>query len=200
MASTFFPPTSTLPSLHLHYRHRHHALTAPLIAPSITISSSFSSPFPFTLASTRTRRSPTAAVLAGGGGSTPNGGGSGRGGGDDSGGGGDDAGDRNREEAVLALIEMGRTLDSLPKDLAAAIEAGRIPGTIVCRYVELERSRVFRWLLGFGGFKERLLADDLFLAKVAMECGVGIFTKVLLASSLQKEKRKKKKKRGDNGE
>ncbi|KAE8710596.1 putative poly(p)/ATP NAD kinase [Hibiscus syriacus] len=29
----------------------------------------------------------------------------------------------------------------------------------------------------FGGFKERLLADDLFLAKVGIECGVGIFTK-----------------------
>jgi hypothetical protein len=30
----------------------------------------------------------------------------------------------------------------------------------------------------FGGFRERLLADDLFMAKLAMECGVGIFTKV----------------------
>ncbi|KAG0503133.1 hypothetical protein HPP92_003205 [Vanilla planifolia] len=38
-------------------------------------------------------------------------------------------------------------------------------------------SPIFRWLMQFGGFKERLLADDLFLAKVAMECGVGIFTK-----------------------
>jgi hypothetical protein len=33
-------------------------------------------------------------------------------------------------------------------------------------------------LLNFGGFKERLLADDLFLTKVGIECGVGIFTKV----------------------
>ncbi|XP_020250485.1 protein RETICULATA-RELATED 4, chloroplastic [Asparagus officinalis] len=39
------------------------------------------------------------------------------------------------------------------------------------------RSRSFRWLLRSGAFQERLLADDLFLAKVAMECGVGIFTK-----------------------
>jgi hypothetical protein len=30
----------------------------------------------------------------------------------------------------------------------------------------------------FDGFRERLLADDLFLAKVGMECGVGMFTKV----------------------
>lgn len=75
---------------------------------------------------------------------------------------------------------MGRSLDSLPEDLAAAIEAGKVPGSIVYRYFELEKSAVFRWLLQFGGFKERLLADDLFLAKVAMECGVGIFTKVCL--------------------
>lgn len=69
-------------------------------------------------------------------------------------------------------------MDSLPKDLKAAIEDGRIPGSIVLRYFELEKSPLMAWLLRFGGFKERLLADDLFLAKVGMECGVGIFTKV----------------------
>ena len=73
---------------------------------------------------------------------------------------------------------MRRSLDSLPKDLAAAIGAERIPGEIVSRYFELEKSGVFRWLLQFGGFKERLLADDLFLTKVEIECGVAIFTKV----------------------
>ena len=88
-----------------------------------------------------------------------------------------DAEERNRTEAILALAEMGRSLDSLPKDLAAAIGAGRILGAIVSRYFELEKSGVFRWLLQFGGFKERLLADDLFLTKVVIECGVGIFTK-----------------------
>ncbi|KAG2287505.1 hypothetical protein Bca52824_047109 [Brassica carinata] len=34
-----------------------------------------------------------------------------------------------------------------------------------------------RWLMQFAGFRECLLADDLFLAKLAMECGVGVFTK-----------------------
>ncbi|CAM8886991.1 hypothetical protein QQ045_027617 [Rhodiola kirilowii] len=93
------------------------------------------------------------------------------------GGGGGDAGGMNRREALLALAEIGRAVESVPADLAAAIEAGRIPGSIVKRYFELEKSAIFKWLLQFGGFKERLLADDLFLAKVAMECGVGIFTK-----------------------
>lgn len=78
----------------------------------------------------------------------------------------------------MAIAEAGRSVESLPKDLAAAVEAGRVPGSIVKRFFELEKSVVFRWLLRFDGFKERLLADDLFLAKVAMECGVGIFTKV----------------------
>ncbi|XP_030457268.2 protein RETICULATA-RELATED 4, chloroplastic-like [Syzygium oleosum] len=114
-----------------------------------------------------------------GGGDSINGGGSSGGGGDGGGGdgGGGSAGDRNRKEALMVLAEAGRQLESLPKDLAAAVEAGRIPGSVVSRFFELERSPFFRWLMQFGGFKERLLADDLFLAKVAMECGVGIFTK-----------------------
>ncbi|KAL0645001.1 hypothetical protein Bca4012_043292 [Brassica carinata] len=47
-----------------------------------------------------------------------------------------------------------------------------------------ERSVVMRWLMQFAGFRERLLADDLFLAKLAMECGVGFFTQVSAFSFL----------------
>ncbi|CAN0864866.1 Protein RETICULATA-RELATED 4, chloroplastic [Linum grandiflorum] len=121
-----------------------------------------------------------------GGGGIGSGGGGGGGGGDDDGDG--DAGSQNRKESLLALAEADRTLESLPKDLAAAIEAGRVPGAIVRRFFELEKSGFLRWLLQFGGFKERLLADDLFLAKVAMECGVGIFTKT--AAELEKRRDK----------
>ncbi|KAK7263915.1 hypothetical protein RJT34_31514 [Clitoria ternatea] len=130
-------------------------------------------------------RSPTTPIFASGNGAGTGGGrdGGGGGGGDDG-----DAGDRdrNREEALLVLAEAGRPLDNLPADLAAAIKEGRVPGSIVKRFFELEKSGVLRWLLNFGGFKERLLADDLFLAKVAMECGVGIFTKT--AAELEKRK------------
>lgn len=80
-------------------------------------------------------------------------------------------------EALLVLAESKRSLESLPKDLAAAIQAGRIPGSVVTRYFELEKSGLFKWLMQFAGFRERLLADDLFFAKVFMECGVGLFTK-----------------------
>ncbi|KAG4979219.1 hypothetical protein AAZX31_12G009600 [Glycine max] len=148
----------------------------------------------FTLSSRRPRhsssnlftplRSPTTPIFA----SAPGGG---TGGGHAGGGGGGGDGesedrDRNREEALLVLAEAGRPLEKLPADLAAAVEAGRVPGSIVKRLFELEKSAVFRWLLNFGGFRERLLADDLFLAKVAMECGVGIFTKT--AAELEKRK------------
>lgn len=77
----------------------------------------------------------------------------------------------------MALTEIGRSLETFPTDLAAAIEEGKIPVDIVRRYLQLEKSPLFRWLLQFGGFRDRLLADDLFLAKLAMECGVGVFTK-----------------------
>lgn len=83
----------------------------------------------------------------------------------------------NRGEALGALAEVGRSLSNIPDDLAFAIESGDIPAMVVHRYFGLENSPVLGWLLRFGGFKERLLADDLFLTKVAIECGVGIFAK-----------------------
>ncbi|KAL3850140.1 hypothetical protein ACJIZ3_012022 [Penstemon smallii] len=106
-----------------------------------------------------------------------NGNGNGGGGGDNNDGNDDKNKKKNKNEALMALAEAGRSLESLPKDLKAAIEDGRIPGSIVLRYLDLEKSGFLLWLMKFGGFKERLLADDLFLAKVGMECGVGIFTK-----------------------
>ncbi|XP_012475419.1 protein RETICULATA-RELATED 4, chloroplastic [Gossypium raimondii] len=139
--------------------------------------------------STRNKLNPSTIVFSSGNGGIGGTGGRGTGGG----GGGHDGHDdqersRNRSEAILALADAGRTFESLPKDVAAAIEAGRLPGSIVHRYFELEKSPVFSWLLNFGGFKERLLADDLFLTKVGIECGVGIFTK----SAAELEKRREK--------
>lgn len=139
---------------------------------------------------------PRLPVLAFCGGDGVNGGtGGNSGGGRRGGGGGEGEGEEDEEEifegnkgaAILALAAIGRSLESLPKDLAAAIEAGKIPGSVVLRYLELEKSAFFRWLLQFGGFKERLLADDLFLNKVFFECGVGIFTKTAAEYSKRKE-------------
>lgn len=121
-------------------------------------------------------RSPVSATFSSGnsGGFSGNGGG----GGGEGGGGEEEERDRNWEEAMVAMAEARRSLESFPADLAVAVKAGRVPGSIVRRFFELEESVVFRWLLKFGGFKERLLADDLFLSKLVMECVVVIFTKV----------------------
>lgn len=105
-------------------------------------------------------------------------GGGGGGGNDGNENSGDPDNNSNKKEAMMALAEAGRSIESLPMDLKAAIENGRIPGSIILKYFELEKSPLFAWLMKFGGFKERLLADDLFLAKVFMECGVGMFTKL----------------------
>uniref|UniRef100_A0A0D9VAG5 Uncharacterized protein n=1 Tax=Leersia perrieri TaxID=77586 RepID=A0A0D9VAG5_9ORYZ len=118
------------------------------------------------------------AISHGGGGDNDdddnNSGGGGDGGGGD---GGDGDAPDNRREALFVLAQMGRKLESLPSDLAAAVEGGRVTGEIVRRFAEMEGSALLRWLLQFQGFRERLLADDLFLAKLAMECGVGVIAK-----------------------
>ncbi|KAJ9698037.1 hypothetical protein PVL29_007241 [Vitis rotundifolia] len=160
---------ASLPKLHVH---------RPSTSPTI----SFRTALIFSRISSRSprRRTPAMPLFSGGGGGGINGmgnSGGGSGGDDDVGGGGGHDDKNNKKAAVMVLAEVGRSLESVPKDLAVAIESGKIPAAIVEKYLELEKSAVFRWLLQFGGFRERLLADDLFLAKVAMECGVGIFTK-----------------------
>ncbi|XP_044483476.1 protein RETICULATA-RELATED 4, chloroplastic-like [Mangifera indica] len=172
IATCFFAPSlylpnnnvnNSIPKLNLHCRsplllHRH----VHLPSTSITSSSKRISPF---------------LVFSSGGDDNNNSNNNNGGNGGNGDGEGDNAGDKNRKEAMMVLVEAKKSLESLPKDLAAAIRDGRIPGAVLTRYFELETSGLFRWLMQFGGFKERLLADDLFLAKVFMECGVGIFTK-----------------------
>lgn len=156
----------------LHFNNNNNATAVSSISFSFPSSSSFSS--------RRRLFSLNADVVGGGGG----GGGLGNGGGGGGGNGGERDGgeEKNKADVMLVLAEIGKGLENLPLDLRAAVEGGKIPKEIVLKYFELEKSNVFRWLLQFGGFRERLLADDLFLAKVGMECGVGMFTKVRFAS------------------
>ncbi|GFP92407.1 hypothetical protein PHJA_001384900 [Phtheirospermum japonicum] len=187
MATASFPHlkirSATSPSPH--HRHSPSSLTYPFSTSNFckTPLSSITVPKLSSLHSHRRTSFITFSASVGGGdgsGSIGGGGGGGEGGGDG------DAGERNRAEAIMVLAEAGRSLESIPKDLAAAIEAGRIPGSIIRRFFELEKSPFMGWLLQFGGFKERLLADDLFLTKVAIECGVGVFTKT--AAELEKRR------------
>jgi hypothetical protein len=104
----------------------------------------------------------------------------GRGGGGDDGGDGGDGGSSggNHGEALIVPAQVRRELDSLLADAKAAAEGGHVAGELLRRLADMERSPLLRWLLQFQGFRERLLADDLFLAKLVMECGFGVFTKV----------------------
>ncbi|KAK3138892.1 hypothetical protein QOZ80_5AG0374790 [Eleusine coracana subsp. coracana] len=183
-----FPPHISLSSSHSSTLSPFHLRLQPLPTPLLHSALPFTRALPLRLPSLRLTRPhlpllPFASSGSGdfGGDDLPPSGGGG-GGGDEGDGGsadgdGDDDASVNRKEALFVLAQLGRKLDSLPADLAAAVQAGRVPGEIVRRFAEMEASPMFRWLLQFGGFKERLLADDLFLSKVAFECGIGIFTK-----------------------
>ncbi|KAI3425579.1 uncharacterized protein J3R85_010092, partial [Psidium guajava] len=182
-------PSLSLTAHHHHHRHSHDSPCHSFMIVTRRVSSaSLVSTSPAHHSSAVIRRRGLPPVLYSGDGGGPSGGDGGGKGGGGAGGGGDGSGSRNRIEALLALAEVTRTLDSIPKDLAVAIQAGKVPATVVERYLELEKSAVFRWLLQFGGFRERLLADDLFLTKVAIECGVGIFTKT--AAELERRRDK----------
>ncbi|GMH37960.1 hypothetical protein BSKO_05844 [Bryopsis sp. KO-2023] len=107
----------------------------------------------------------------GGGGST-----GGNGGGGDNG--GDGAGSGGMSPGVAALLaQAGRSLESFPVDFAKAITDGKVTEKILQRYLNFEKNFIAGILFGFAGFRERMLADPSFLFKVALECGIGIFTK-----------------------
>ncbi|KAL0002912.1 hypothetical protein SO802_016693 [Lithocarpus litseifolius] len=55
---------------------------------------------------------------------------------------GSSAVDKNREETLMVLAEAGRSLKNLPKDFAAMIKVWRVPGAVVSRFLELEKSPV----------------------------------------------------------
>ncbi|XP_019157714.1 PREDICTED: protein RETICULATA-RELATED 4, chloroplastic-like [Ipomoea nil] len=161
------------PPIPIHFRTSFSTISSLSVRPHCLVRSSNSSP-------TSNRGVFLQLSVAGGDGGNCNGGwsgGHGGGGGNDDDDGENSNSGENKKETLMALGEAGRSLESLPKDLKAAIKDGRIPASIVQRYLELQKSKWMSWLLRHGGFKERLLADDLFLTKVFIECGVGLFTK-----------------------
>ena len=86
--------------------------------------------------------------------------------------------EKNESECREALTRLGRTMEALPTDLADAVRRGRVPGAVVERYFQLENAFLLGFLMRFGGFKERLLGDDLFMTKMSIEVGIGICTMV----------------------
>ena len=75
------------------------------------------------------------------------------------------------------LLAAGRALESLSPDLAAALTAGKVSQEILNRYISMSASALLAPLMKIPGFRDRLLADPQFFVKVAIEVGIGIFTK-----------------------
>ncbi|KAK9809869.1 hypothetical protein WJX72_000680 [[Myrmecia] bisecta] len=79
-------------------------------------------------------------------------------------------------ELLAVLSEHRFERSSLPSDLAGALAAETLPQEVLERYLGLQHSALAP-LLQLRGFRERLLADPSFFVKVAIEVGIGIFTK-----------------------
>ncbi|CAL5227226.1 g10148 [Coccomyxa viridis] len=117
------------------------------------------------------------AIPEAGGGSGLGGGGLGSRGGRGGGGGDDGFSGRGGEgDYEASLRASGKSLDSLPADMAAAVAAGKVSQEILQRYLAMSEG-LLAPLMKLGGFRERLLADPGFLVKVGIEVGIGIFTK-----------------------
>jgi len=115
-------------------------------------------------------------VPPGGNGGQPGQGGGGGGGGGD--GGGEGGSDDNMDPAVAtALLAAGRTVESFPKDFATGLLSGKVTVELLERYLAMEKNFFLRFVWGFQGMRERLLADPSFPVKMGIECGIGIFTK-----------------------
>ena len=71
-------------------------------------------------------------------------------------------------------------MDSFTADFSRALTTGVLPASAVRVWLAVESNPVTRFCLfrGGAGFRERLLGDSLFLNKLAIEVGIGVFTKV----------------------
>lgn len=83
------------------------------------------------------------------------------------------------------LLAAGRSLDTIPADLAAGARAGKLQPEILERFFRLENS-LLGPLMKIDGFRERLLADPGFFVKVGIEVGIGVACKI----TAEYEKRK----------
>ena len=64
----------------------------------------------------------------------------------------------------------------LPPEFATALATGKVSAEVLQRYISLT-SGLAAPLMRLPGFRDRLLADPGFLVKLAIEVGIGIFTK-----------------------
>lgn len=101
----------------------------------------------------------------------------------------DDNNDDNSDAYASILLAAGRTVDSLPLDVASALKASSLPPELLSRYLALSASPLTSALLArSAGFRERLLGDPSFLLKLAIELGIGLCTKTTAEYAKRGEK------------
>jgi hypothetical protein len=110
-----------------------------------------------------------------GGGNKYNGGGGGGGGG-----GGDD--NNNLPAEIVAILGAKNIAASaLPKDLAAAVVAGRVGAAEIAAWAELQAGvfrKIFAAMDPSGGIRNRIMANDRFMLVMLLELGIGCVSKM----------------------
>jgi len=76
------------------------------------------------------------------------------------------------------LLAAGKTLDQLPAVLQEAARKGSVSPELLKKYLKLDSNPLFSALLKIPGFRDRMLGDDGFLAKLGIELGIGLFCKL----------------------
>ncbi|KAL3156509.1 hypothetical protein ABBQ38_000808 [Trebouxia sp. C0009 RCD-2024] len=72
--------------------------------------------------------------------------------------------------------------------MGSSIKHGTVSQDQLQQYMQLEQHPLIRYLLYCPGMKERLLGDSAFLAKLAIEVGMGMVTKIIAELEQREEK------------
>jgi hypothetical protein len=97
-------------------------------------------------------------------------------------------GDGNGDAYAALLLAAGRRLETLPLDVATAVQKGKIAPDMFKKYLDMGKNPILFWLMQFPGFRERLMADPGFILKLAIELGIGICTKTTAEYAKRQDK------------
>lgn len=101
----------------------------------------------------------------------------------------DDASPGDTDEQLTVLLRDAKAaISDIPADILSAYRGGLIPASAISNYFSARANILSRLLMGAGsGMRNRFLADKLFLLKILIEEGIGIFGKL----SAEYEQRRK---------
>ena len=110
------------------------------------------------------------------------GGGGGVGGGGGGGGGGDNGDNTNLPANIVAILSAKNIAASaLPRDVAAAVTAGRVGASEVAAWAEMQAGffrKIFAAMDPTGGIRNRIMANDRFMLVMMLELAIGCVSKM----------------------